>query len=117
MRNARSDGTSGSGGRTKRRVYVAAARRRATAGHSHVARPRYHRADDSDRSRERRERPLAFVRGKTTIRAELPANVAERTSARQNKDYARGDAIRDELAALGIAVKDGPQGTEWSIDQ
>ena len=34
--------------------------------------------------------------------------------AKANKDYAAADAIRDELIAMGIAIKDGPEGTTWS---
>ncbi|MEC8734661.1 MAG: hypothetical protein VXX86_06775, partial [Planctomycetota bacterium] len=30
------------------------------------------------------------------------------------KDWAAADAIRDELTELGIAIKDGPEGTTWS---
>ena len=38
--------------------------------------------------------------------------IDERQDARKNKDYARADAIRDELAALGITLKDTPQGIQ-----
>jgi cysteinyl-tRNA synthetase len=41
--------------------------------------------------------------------------VRERTEARQNKDWARSDAIRDELLAKGIELKDGPEGTAWRV--
>jgi cysteinyl-tRNA synthetase len=37
--------------------------------------------------------------------------------ARQNKDFAEGDRIRDELLALGVALRDAPEGTEWTIEQ
>jgi cysteinyl-tRNA synthetase len=43
------------------------------------------------------------------------ARVAARTEARKNKDFAASDAIRDELLALGITLKDTPTGTDWSI--
>ncbi|MFQ5565303.1 MAG: cysteine--tRNA ligase [Paracoccaceae bacterium] len=47
---------------------------------------------------------------------ELIANlVAERKSARQAKDFARADAIRDGLAAAGVVVKDTPNETEWKL--
>lgn len=36
--------------------------------------------------------------------------VEQRTEAKRNRDFARADAIRDELAALGWAVEDTPQG-------
>jgi cysteinyl-tRNA synthetase len=31
----------------------------------------------------------------------------------QAKDYARGDEVRDELAAAGIMIMDTPTGTSW----
>ncbi|HWE68612.1 MAG TPA: cysteine--tRNA ligase [Acidimicrobiales bacterium] len=37
--------------------------------------------------------------------------VAERDAARSGKDFARADALRDELTALGWTVEDTPQGT------
>jgi cysteinyl-tRNA synthetase len=37
--------------------------------------------------------------------------VAQRDEARQAKDYARADALRDELVALGWTVEDTPTGT------
>jgi len=42
---------------------------------------------------------------------EIEALLAERAEARRNKDFARSDAIRDELAAAGIAIMDRPDGT------
>jgi cysteinyl-tRNA synthetase len=41
---------------------------------------------------------------------EAEALLAERTEARAAKDFARADAIRDELAALGWEVRDDPEG-------
>lgn len=38
-----------------------------------------------------------------------------RNEARANKDFATSDKIRDELAALGIQLKDGKEGTSFSI--
>lgn len=46
---------------------------------------------------------------------EIERRIAARTAARQDKDFAQADRIRDELAALGIEIKDGPQGTTWSF--
>lgn len=37
----------------------------------------------------------------------------ERTAARQAKNWAESDRIRDELKAMGVAIKDGPSGTTW----
>ena len=39
--------------------------------------------------------------------------VAERHRARMNRDFERGDRIRDELDELGIALEDGPEGSTW----
>ncbi|ONK70373.1 uncharacterized protein A4U43_C05F33050 [Asparagus officinalis] len=39
--------------------------------------------------------------------------IDERSSARKNKQYERSDEIRRELAAVGIALMDGPEGTTW----
>jgi cysteinyl-tRNA synthetase len=45
--------------------------------------------------------------------AEIDALVRERDDARATRDFARGDAIRDELAARGIKLEDTPGGTIW----
>ena len=39
----------------------------------------------------------------------------ERQEARAAKDFARSDAARDELAALGVEVRDTPEGPVWDI--
>lgn len=39
--------------------------------------------------------------------------IAERLEAKKNKDFARADKIRDELAAQGIMLEDSPAGTTW----
>jgi len=50
--------------------------------------------------------------------AALPDGAQElldaRAAARTAKDFAASDRLRDELAALGVAVKDTPGGQEWS---
>lgn len=42
--------------------------------------------------------------------------IADRNAARAAKDFTAADRIRDELAAAGISVEDGPTGSHWSID-
>ena len=43
--------------------------------------------------------------------------MAQRTAARERKDFAASDQIRDGLAALGIIIEDTAQGPRWSISQ
>lgn len=44
---------------------------------------------------------------------EIEALIAKRDKARQNKDWATSDQIRDQLKDMGIIVEDSPQGTRW----
>jgi cysteinyl-tRNA synthetase len=41
--------------------------------------------------------------------------LADRDTAREAKDFAAADRIRDELAGAGIQLDDTPHGTQWSI--
>ncbi len=70
------------------------------------------------------ERPAASVleeiREKDVVRMNLDVTwieerIAQRAEARVAKDFARSDAIRDELAAKGIALMDNPTGTSWGV--
>ena len=47
--------------------------------------------------------------------AEIQQQLDARDQARREKDYARGDAIRDALVAQGVAIMDTPQGTTWRV--
>jgi cysteinyl-tRNA synthetase len=49
--------------------------------------------------------------------ADIERLIGERTAARQAKDFKRSDAIRDELLARGVVLKDGAGGTTWSVVQ
>jgi cysteinyl-tRNA synthetase len=40
-----------------------------------------------------------------------------RQEARQARDWAKGDAVRDQLADVGIALEDGPEGTRWRLSR
>ncbi|MBR3719800.1 MAG: cysteine--tRNA ligase, partial [Firmicutes bacterium] len=46
------------------------------------------------------------------VDAELQELIDKRAEARKNKDWATADAIRDQLAAMGITLKDTPQGVQ-----
>jgi cysteinyl-tRNA synthetase len=45
----------------------------------------------------------------------IEALIAERLQARREKNFARADAIRDELAAQGIELLDSKEGTSWKV--
>jgi len=47
--------------------------------------------------------------------ATIDRKIAQRTEARKSKDFARADAIRKELAALGVEVFDGADASTWKI--
>jgi cysteinyl-tRNA synthetase len=45
--------------------------------------------------------------------AEIDEKVGARNTAKQAKNYAEADRLRNELKAAGIVLEDGPQGTTW----
>jgi cysteinyl-tRNA synthetase len=42
--------------------------------------------------------------------------IAERNRAREDKDWATADRIRDDIDAAGITLEDGADTTRWSIN-
>jgi cysteinyl-tRNA synthetase len=47
------------------------------------------------------------------LEPEVEVMIEERNTARRNRDFARADQIRSELAERGIILEDTPQGTKW----
>jgi cysteinyl-tRNA synthetase len=55
--------------------------------------------------------PKAVIVNKDVV----DALIAARTAARARKDFKESDRIRDELAAMGVVIKDSKEGTTWEI--
>lgn len=51
----------------------------------------------------------------TALEGTVNLLIEMRKKARDNKDFATSDAIRDQLLALGIQLKDGKEGTSFSL--
>jgi cysteinyl-tRNA synthetase len=67
--------------------------------------PRPEDADGDGDARLERERLAEWVESR----------LAARREARAARDFSRADAIRQEIEARGVEVKDGPGGTEWRL--
>ncbi|MBS9402482.1 cysteine--tRNA ligase [Halomonas sp. TRM85114] len=65
--------------------------------------------------------PATFLQGGVTDvaldEAEIQARIEARATAKKAKDFGTADAIRDELAALGIVLKDSREGTSWVFEK
>ena len=48
---------------------------------------------------------------------EVERLISERTAARGRKDFKESDRIRDQLAAMGVAIKDSKEGTTWEFSR
>jgi cysteinyl-tRNA synthetase len=57
----------------------------------------------------------SHARGPALPKEEIESRIAARTAARQAKNFKESDRIRDELAALGIVLRDSKDGTTWEI--
>ncbi len=56
---------------------------------------------------------LLYSRKEEGLDAKVEALIAARQQARQEKNYAEADRIRDELKAMGIELMDSKQGVQW----
>ena len=66
-----------------------------------------------------RESGKALFEASSSVDSELEAfindKIAERAAAKKAKDFATADAIRDELLAKGVAIKDTREGVKWEL--
>ena len=51
----------------------------------------------------------------TELEQFIQEKIAERAQAKKAKDFATADAIRDELLAKGVAIKDTREGVVWEL--
>lgn len=51
----------------------------------------------------------------TALDALIAGQLEARQAARQERDFERADAIRDQLAAVGITITDTPSGAQWTL--
>ena len=59
------------------------------------------------------ERNAPLVAESDDLATKVEALLEQRKQARAAKDFAASDRARDELTALGVRIKDTPQGTTW----
>ncbi len=57
--------------------------------------------------------PLNLIQLEDAFEQMVEQLIAERAEARKRRDFARADAIREQLLQMGIEVMDTPQGTKW----
>ena len=62
------------------------------------------------------EHPASSLAAKRAVSTLVERLIAERREAREARDFATADRIRDDLAAAGIVLEDSPTATDWSID-
>jgi cysteinyl-tRNA synthetase len=57
---------------------------------------------------------FTLARGDGDISAEdIESLIAKRKQAKENKDYAGADQVRQDLLGLGVALEDNREGTIW----
>ena len=55
--------------------------------------------------------------GNKSLDAEVEELIAKRNKAREEKNWAEADAIRDKLKEMNIILKDTPMGVQWSYGE
>jgi cysteinyl-tRNA synthetase len=47
----------------------------------------------------------------------VQGQIVARTEAKEQKDFAKADAIRDQLSALGITLQDSAESVRWILEK
>jgi cysteinyl-tRNA synthetase len=63
----------------------------------------------------RKEHLESYPKAAAVNKELVNASIAARNAARARKDFKESDRIRDELAAMGVVIKDSKEGTTWEI--
>ncbi|MEA2552172.1 MAG: cysteinyl-tRNA synthetase [Fimbriimonadaceae bacterium] len=61
------------------------------------------------------EEPCGDYKATHVDEALVNAKVEERNAAKKAKDFTKADAVREELAGMGIELRDTPEGTTWHV--
>jgi cysteinyl-tRNA synthetase len=59
------------------------------------------------------EDPSQFLQGEASADLDVDAMILQRAEAKNAKNFAEADRIRQTLSEKGIVLEDGPQGTTW----
>lgn len=59
--------------------------------------------------------PFESTSTKSVDESAIQSKVDERNAAKAARDFPRADAIRDELAAMGVELRDTPEGVVWRL--
>ena len=62
-----------------------------------------------------KERRQERIEGQDINPEKVEQLIQERIECRTQKNWARSDEIRDQLLAMNVEIKDGPEGTTWSV--
>ena len=60
--------------------------------------------------------PQTIAAADAALDALITTMIDQRAEARAAKDWAAADRIRDAIAAAGVVLEDGPEGTHWSLN-
>jgi cysteinyl-tRNA synthetase len=73
------------------------------------------RKDGLDLQSEKDGRFVLVEGDQSAVKERIERLIDARTAARKAKDFKESDRIRDELAAMGVVLKDSKEGTTWEI--